>query len=76
MTTAQTILDAINTDARATARIWRGRTCQRVYLTRELSRGRQAIGYYEVRGDRVIDAIERNRAHYYEVVTAAGVTID
>lgn len=44
------------------ARVWEGDDRVRVYVTRQLSRRRQEVGYIELTEEGVTYALERNRA--------------
>ena len=69
--TAEAIASKINADGRATANVWTRNEIDavRVYVNRELSRGRmQECGYYDVDHDGVSSHITRNRAHFDRIV--------
>lgn len=73
MIDAATIAANIESATDYTARIWEGDTCTRVYVSRDLSRGRtQDMGYIEIAEDGSAHGggLQRNRAG---IESAAGL---
>jgi hypothetical protein len=63
--TAEKLVEVIESTSDCSARIWTGTDRVRVYVTRQLSRRQQTMGYIEIQDDESIKVYAERQASWF-----------